>query len=39
MQEYKDGSFGKIKPLSELFKTLENEDELEKTKSIHFAPD
>ena len=38
MQEYKDGSFGEIiEGKSKLKKLLDNDDEMGKTRSIHFG--
>ena len=38
MQQYKDGTFGKIKPLKEIFDAVEeDEKELDKTAAIHIG--
>lgn len=38
MQEYNDGSFGKIQKGSELLKKLaDDQEELSKTKAVHFG--
>jgi hypothetical protein len=37
MQEYNDGSFGKIFDSKDLKQVLDNPEEMAKTKSIHFG--
>lgn len=37
MQEYNDGTFGKIKDFNELQELLKDGREMEKTKAIHFG--
>lgn len=37
MQEYRDGSFGEIQEPSKLSELFNNEQELAKTKAIHFG--
>ncbi len=38
MQEYRDGTFGEVKPMKDLFKDLlDSEEELTKTSAIHIG--
>lgn len=37
MQEFRDGSFGPIRPAEELLEFLTNAQEIERTKALHFG--